>query len=205
MPKQTIDDAERRERKRAADRAYAAAHREEAKAKARAWYYANKERAKASRKQQYDAVKNAEYQRLYREKNAERLRQYDRERNKTEARKLTHQKWREKNSAKVVDRVKDWAAANPDKARMNGRNTEARRRARLKSAPVESIDLMEVYRANDGICGLCAQPVAEADFEIDHIVPIAAGGGHTRLNVHIAHKTCNRKKSASLSVRIYSL
>lgn len=202
---QTLYRARNLEMKRLKDREYAAAHREEAKTRSRAWYYANKDYANAANKARYDPAANREYQKKYRTENADKLRERDRLRSTTQARKDTQRRTSKKHSAKIVARVKAWVKANPERARTNSKNTQGRRHARIQSRPVESIDPMEVYRANDGICGLCGKPVSEKAFEIDHIVPIAKGGGHVRINVHIAHRACNKKKGASLDAIIYSL
>ena len=199
------EDDDRKERKRQRDRAYAATHRQEAKVRAKAWYYANKERAAKTRRVNYDPDEARKYNRKYRIENAAKLREFDRKRSKTEARKLSHKKTRLKNSAKIVARVARWSKQNPDKVRLHAKNVAGRRRARLKSCTFEKIDPMKVYLLNNGICGLCGNHVPKDTFELDHIIPIAKGGGHIYTNVHIAHRTCNKKKGASLDAKIYSL
>lgn len=189
------------DRQRAKDDATAAAER------ARTWYNNNKERAAASRKAWYEKNKEAAlaYGKRYRAENAVDLRSYDRERAKTEKRQELQRRIARENSAKKVEAVRAWAAANPDKAKRNRKNVEGRRRARLRSQPFEPIDLLDVYRSNDGLCGICNKPVAEDAFELDHIVPISKGGGHVRENVQPAHRSCNRRKGARTDVEIYSL
>lgn len=200
-----MTEDEKIERKRAADRAYAASHREEAKARAKAWYYANKDRAAESRKANYDPDAAKEYNQAYREENGDRLREYDRKRNATPERKAAHKEWRAKNSDKVVARVAQWVKDNPEKAKASRKNTQGRRRARLLNQPHESVDANEVYDFHDGICGLCGSPVTRDEFELDHIVPIARGGGHVFTNLHPAHPTCNRKKSAKTNSTLFSI
>jgi len=84
-----------KERKRQRDREYAAAHREEAKARASAWYYANIVRAKESQKKWNEANKDkkSEQAKRHREINSEAIRAYDRERNKTDARRALLRKY----------------------------------------------------------------------------------------------------------------
>lgn len=172
--------------------------REAARKRASAWYYANKERASASKKAKYDAKAASEYNKKYRLKNADVIRAKDSARQKTDAAREAARKRREKDSEKNVARAKKWAENNPEKIRIARKNTAGRRRARIVSRPFEHIDPNEVYAASGGICGLCGAHVSIDSFEIDHILPIARGGGHTRDNVQVAHRTCNKKKGARL-------
>lgn len=50
-------------------------------------------------------------------------------------------------------------------------------------------------------CGICGEPIDYAlkspdpgSFEVDHIVPIAAGGDDALSNKQAAHRRCNREK-----------
>jgi HNH endonuclease len=51
-----------------------------------------------------------------------------------------------------------------------------------------------IWERDDGICGICHEPVAWADLDIDHIHPAVAGGSNQRDNLRAAHKACNRRK-----------
>lgn len=76
-----------------------------------------------------------------------------------------------------------------------------RRDDRLASAPFEKFDRREIFERDEWQCGICQDPV-ERDAKvphllaptIDHIIPIARGGGHTRDNVQCAHFSCNSRK-----------
>lgn len=179
--------------------------KDRARARAKSWYHANKERAALNRIKNYDPAKAKEYNKKYRQKHAAEVKQYDKERSKTEKRKSAAAEWRKRNSQKIVDRVSVWAKENPDKVTRNAKNSAMRRRARLKNAPYETIDLDKVYEINEGLCGLCYLPVDKSEFELDHIIPIAKRGGHVYPNVHIAHRYCNKKKGASLGANIFSI
>ena len=50
--------------------------------------------------------------------------------------------------------------------------------------------------AGQCICQICGKPILdlELDLQIDHIVPIAAGGSDTLENVRCTHKICNLKR-----------
>lgn len=203
MPKILSD--EQKQKRREYHRAYYAEHGEIMRARSRAWYRANKERHAQGRKARYDSEATKEYNKLYRQKHADRLKIYNADREKTEKRKEQCRKWRQKNSAKIMARVTAWQKNNPTRVKMLARDKEGRRRARLKNRPFERVDPMLVYQIELGICGLCGCPVGVDEFELDHIVPIAKGGAHLYSNLHIAHKKCNLAKSARTDAIIYSV
>jgi len=81
----------------------------------------------------------------------------------------------------------------------------AKRRALLAQRPAEHIDLDALYERDSGVCQLCYQVVDRAlrwplplSESVDHVVPLARGGGHTWANVQLAHLSCNMKKGARL-------
>lgn len=76
------------------------------------------------------------------------------------------------------------------------------RRARKKGVPAEIVDLTEVLERDRWKCCLCGRrtprrlrgskdPRAP---EVDHIVPLAIGGSHTKLNMQCLCCECNGKK-----------
>ena len=69
----------------------------------------------------------------------------------------------------------------------------AAREARRERIPSETIDL--VYRRDDGRCVRCG---AEEDLQVDHIIPVAKGGGNAPENLQMLCGPCNRAKSASI-------
>lgn len=77
------------------------------------------------------------------------------------------------------------------------------RRVRERTATVERFDHLEVYERDGWVCGLCRKPV-EPDLawpdplspSLDHVVPLAAGGDHSRANTQLAHWICNVRKGA---------
>jgi 5-methylcytosine-specific restriction endonuclease McrA len=49
--------------------------------------------------------------------------------------------------------------------------------------------------ARDGlVCGLCGSPVDADDVHIDHIRPVALGGGSEDGNLRVTHSTCNLRR-----------
>lgn len=76
-----------------------------------------------------------------------------------------------------------------------------RRRARKRGAECESFQAIEVYARDRWMCGICLLPVDGAlrnpdimSPSLDHIVPLARGGHHTRANTQLAHMICNSRK-----------
>lgn len=92
------------------------------------------------------------------------------------------------------------------------RQQDQRRRDQMRAnGPVERFTVAEIGERDGWLCGICgdtARPVDPArgrpdplSASIDHIVPVAAGGTHTRANVQIAHWFCNQEKNASARPR----
>lgn len=88
----------------------------------------------------------------------------------------------------------------PEAVRRWKRSVSARRRARLREAAVERVDLTAVWERDEGVCGICGEPADSLDWHLDHVIPIARGGEHSMANVQVAHPICNRRKGARLSV-----
>lgn len=123
-----------------------------------------------------------------------------------------------KSQAKYPERARErkqkWARSNPERYNATKRAAYHRnleqsqrralrgsqaRRARLLGAFVEHVDPKTVYDRDQGICGICGQPVGPSVASIDHIVPLAKGGKHSYRNVQLAHLSCNLRKGARCS------
>jgi 5-methylcytosine-specific restriction protein A len=59
-------------------------------------------------------------------------------------------------------------------------------------------EVIVVYMRDDGLCGICQQPVDAESVEIDHIIPFARGGSDHISNLQLAHGRCNRVKHARM-------
>lgn len=68
------------------------------------------------------------------------------------------------------------------------------RRRQLTEQRGESFTTLEIANRDGWRCHLCGKKVRRDNWSIDHLVPICAGGEHTRVNVAIAHKTCNERR-----------
>lgn len=81
-----------------------------------------------------------------------------------------------------------------------------RRRARMAGTGYERIARPSIYKRDGWICGICKGPVDPSlkapdpmSASLDHIVPLAKGGAHSRSNVQCAHWICNSRKGDRLA------
>lgn len=77
------------------------------------------------------------------------------------------------------------------------------RRVRIGSGTVERFAALEIFERDDWMCGLCREAIDPSlkwpeplSASLDHVLPIAAGGEHTRANTQAAHLICNVRKGA---------
>jgi len=94
-------------------------------------------------------------------------------------------------------------------------NKEYRRRTRKNAQFKDNISLEVLAKRDKNRCWICGKKVNWHDFKtrsdgaflardnypsIDHVKPLSRGGSHTWENVRLAHRGCNTKKSASLTI-----
>lgn len=79
-----------------------------------------------------------------------------------------------------------------------------RRRLIVSATESESFDKIDIFERDGWVCQICGKKVNRnlsypnpKSASLDHILPMALGGGHTRANVQLAHLRCNIKKSDS--------
>ncbi len=82
------------------------------------------------------------------------------------------------------------------------RQAHHRRRARKRNATVERFSSAEIYERDGWRCGICGKAVDRRlkaphhmAASLDHIMPLAVGGSHSRSNVQLAHWICNSRKT----------
>lgn len=68
------------------------------------------------------------------------------------------------------------------------------RKVRLRGAYVEPVGLREIAERDEWRCHICRRKVRPSMASLDHLVPLARGGSHTRANVALAHWMCNTKR-----------
>lgn len=89
---------------------------------------------------------------------------------------------------------RDKRQADPTQIRLADRRRQATRRARKRAAVVEVVDPAAVWTRDRGVCGLCGEVADSADWHLDHVIPLAAGGEHSYANVQVSHPRCNLVK-----------
>jgi len=91
----------------------------------------------------------------------------------------------------------------------NRAEMKRRRRARKRGATVEPVTLAYLLRRDRWTCGLCSRRIPRTAIHphpksptVDHIVPLAEGGAHSKANCQAAHFICNSLKSAGGSQQL---
>lgn len=161
-----------RYRARMADPALAALDRETSRQTAKLYRERHPDRVKVSQRKRY--LKN-------REQDAARARKQAKE-------------WCRTHRSEVAKRVKDWVAKHPERAKMNGRNSTARRRVRMRANPVEHFDMLAVAVRDNWRCHICGKKVTRKTLSFDHLIPVVHGGPHTMSNLAVAHRRCNSRR-----------
>lgn len=124
----------------------------------------------------------------------ERERAYTRayeERNRERRKKMNHENYL-KNKEKVLARSLAWTRAHPEvsAARM------ARRRARMSAADSHTAeDILQLLKLQRGLCAVCRCDI-RGGYHVDHILPLAKGGGNEKTNIQLLCPTCNCSKNA---------
>jgi 5-methylcytosine-specific restriction endonuclease McrA len=79
------------------------------------------------------------------------------------------------------------------------------RRAAKAGVGSEVFDSEEIFQRDNWICWLCGDEASRdapkgdpLRATLDHVIPLARGGAHTRVNVRCAHLRCNLKKGYRL-------
>lgn len=166
-------------------------------------YYLDKGRPRANCK---ECHRQAHYER--RAANPERAREIDAKHyaKHREKKRAQQSEWWAKNGAARNKRVQEKHAANPEHKRAQWRawreahpdvviERNAFYRSRYKTPTGEAFTRDDVWQRDQGICGICREPV-EGAYSIDHILPVSLGGENYFHNVQVAHPACNSAKQA---------
>ena len=109
---------------------------------------------------------------------------------------VTVAKWRSANPERVKAARMRWKRQNRDQVNKSKVLCEARRRARENA--VESSfsheDWLHIVAHYNGKCAYCGRD--GDNLQMDHMIPLAAGGTHTKDNVVPACRECNQRKGA---------
>lgn len=127
--------------------------------------------------------------------------------------RISDRAWRVANAQEAADTTRQWRIANPERAIAADRNKRAAkpakyrlisrlnghvRRARITFQEPDTVsadEIAELLIKQRRRCAICGKPL-RGGFEVDHIVPIARRGRHSRRNLQLVHGRCNRKKGA---------
>jgi 5-methylcytosine-specific restriction endonuclease McrA len=180
-----------KQRARAFDNAYNAAHREQQ----RAWREANKEqlRAKAREYRKKNKERIAAQQAAYRVANAEKLKAYGaayclayeaENRERIAARKADHRK-----TSGYFER---YSKENPERMRVIKQNYRARRRAALGKLSADIVQRLGMLQK--WLCVNCRCDLRKVGHHLDHVQPLALGGENSDANVQLLCPRCNTKK-----------
>lgn len=116
-------------------------------------------------------------------------------RNNREKQRARSLRYYYKNPAICLERNLAWQAANPDKVRENGVQSEARKRAIAKEDAQNDMtaqQFREICAAQGFRCAYCGKKSKR--LEMEHIIPRSKGGSNTYTNIVGACRSCNSKK-----------
>jgi 5-methylcytosine-specific restriction endonuclease McrA len=108
---------------------------------------------------------------------------------KERANELARARYR-KNRESVLARTKAWQKANPE----HNAARAARRRARLKTGDSHTADdIKQLFFLQRGACACCRSSI-KSGYHVDHVIPLAKGGGNERANIQLLCPPCNSSK-----------
>jgi 5-methylcytosine-specific restriction endonuclease McrA len=132
------------------------------------------------------------------EKNSERVKERKHQYNieNVDTIRAYGRKWRQENPERMRELIERWKEANPEQLRVIRRRANYKRRAILARVEFDrTIDIIDLYVRDAGICGICGSDCEIEYASIDHIKPISKMGPHTWDNIQLAHCRCNSIKN----------
>lgn len=100
--------------------------------------------------------------------------------------------WRAENPEKQKNCDRAWRKNNPEKSRIKGRRRKAAKRGAPGSHTAQDID--DILKLQNGHCAYCRADLEKTGRHIDHITPLARGGGNGRNNLQALCPPCNVTK-----------
>lgn len=101
--------------------------------------------------------------------------------------------WRAENKDKLAAADARWAKSNPEMVRLKSHNRRAKKR--MNGGTLSKGLTAKLFALQGGMCPCCRQPLG-ADFQLDHIQPLALGGTNTDDNMQLLRQRCNGQKHA---------
>jgi hypothetical protein len=173
-------------------------------------YKRNPEKKKEHRRKKYreNIDRENEYNREYRANNKEKRKEYAKRKYKENPQAVVEAftKWKAENPERHKETQKkykeEWRKNNPELYKQNALKNYHIRLARKKNVDVDDISVQDIIR-RDGIkCYICEKvtnpDAAQHDplkTELEHVIPLCRGGGHTWENLKISCFRCNRLKN----------
>jgi 5-methylcytosine-specific restriction endonuclease McrA len=138
--------------------------------------------------------KSCEYTSSWRSRNKDCVLTYSREYKKNNKDKLQQDekdRW-VKNKSALQDKAKKYREENKELFATYARN----RRAKLKGLdPHTKNDIFSILEKQKYKCAYCSLNLKNACYDIDHILPLALGGGNAPKNLQATCPRCNRRKN----------
>jgi 5-methylcytosine-specific restriction endonuclease McrA len=101
--------------------------------------------------------------------------------------------WQKANAEQANQRQRRWRKLNTERAKELSRKKEQTRRQRKANwAGITKIQLEKIFLAYGNKCLSCG---ATENIEIDHVVPLCAGGAHLPDNLQLLCHKCNLQKA----------
>ena len=120
---------------------------------------------------------------------------------KSDSRKASDRKYYQNNKQSIKERQQRYCQT--ESGKRSRQTQKARRRAREACVEHEPWTREEIVKRDNGICQICGLPVYDYDDapkrlkpQIDHVVPISAGGADKADNLRLTHAFCNNHKNA---------
>lgn len=108
---------------------------------------------------------------------------------------VAKQRWREKHPEHQKRLVSEWARRFPEKRNSITRNYRARKHG--ASGTHTYADIKRLMLKQGGRCVLCETRLMR--YHVDHVVPLARGGGNGPDNLQLLCPTCNHRKGARIA------
>ena len=113
--------------------------------------------------------------------------------------KIKSSEYQKAHRARSTERVKEWAARNPFKAKLVAMERASRYRWKKAGLYTETVRYQEVLDRDGWLCYLCGQKVVVCNLSFDHVIPKFRSGPHTFDNIRVTHIRCNDSKGGKLA------
>lgn len=135
----------------------------------------------------------AAYRRAYRAKNRALLISRDREYYAKNRLVLIPRmvEYNRKNKEAYLEKMRQWRKKNKDKVQIWVRNRRAKLRGLSGTHTLQ--DILDLLREQRGLCVYCRADISKR-YQVDHVMPVALGGGNDKGNLQLLCKACNLDK-----------